>query len=366
VDSQLRRKYQAEPGRQEWVTAVECISADGHVITPLIIFKGENLMNSWIPMDIVGKWKFACNCKGWTSNIHGEEWLKLCFDPATKGKAQGRYRLLICDGHDSHISAAFVRYAIDNRIVIFLLPPHSSHLLQPLDVGVFGPLKRAMSFQLSRLYGMEISRLQKIEWLEHYVQARLAAITEQNILGGWRGTGIFPRYSHRIIRQLTGISTPPPASEPTTRTLYLISSSPPDSNVLWLANTAFKDALRHTTLPSPVKKHGRKLSGIAERLHANNTILRRENAELKKVIKTRKERLSGKRIILKGQIVVSTEEIARKLADAERATEEKKAKPCQKKNKTAVRQQKRNNDELDEDSEAEEHEILDCIEVIVD
>jgi hypothetical protein len=255
MDSQLRRKYQAEPGRQEWITAVECISADGHTIIPLIIFKGDNLMSSWIPIDVVGKWKFACNSKGWTSNIHGEEWLKRCFDPATKAKAQGHYRLLIYDGHDSHISAAFVRYAIDNHIVIFLLPPHSSHLLQPLDVGVFGPLKRAMSFQLSRLYGTEISRLQKIEWLEHYVQARLGAITEQNILSGWRGAGIFPRYSHRIIRQLTGISTPPPASEPITQTPYLISSSPPDSDVLWSANTAFKDALHHTILPSPVKIH---------------------------------------------------------------------------------------------------------------
>jgi hypothetical protein len=87
---------------------------------------------------------------------------------------------------------------------------------------------------------------------------------------------------------------------------------------------------------------------------------------LKKVIKTWKERLSGKRIILKGQIVVSTEEIARKLADAEQATEEKKSKRYKKKGKTAVQQRRRNDDELEEDSEAGECEILDCIEVIVD
>src|SRR2546423_13824427 len=48
VDSRLRRKYQAEPGRQEWVTALECICADGNVIPPLVIFKGENLLTSWI------------------------------------------------------------------------------------------------------------------------------------------------------------------------------------------------------------------------------------------------------------------------------------------------------------------------------
>jgi hypothetical protein len=49
VDSRLRKKYQAHPGRQEWITAVECICVDGTSIPPLIIFKGENLMSSWIP-----------------------------------------------------------------------------------------------------------------------------------------------------------------------------------------------------------------------------------------------------------------------------------------------------------------------------
>src|SRR2546423_1641856 len=113
------------------------------------------------------------------------------FDVATKEKANRQYRLLICDGHDSHISAQFVCYCIDNKIVVFLLPPHSSHLLQPLDVGVFGPVKAVMSLRLARLYTMEISRLQKIEWLENYRQAQGTSIVEGNILGGWRGAGLF-------------------------------------------------------------------------------------------------------------------------------------------------------------------------------
>ena len=83
VDSHLRRKYQAEPGRQEWVTVVECISADGNLIPPLVIFKGEDLMTSWIPREVENEWHFSSNTKGWTSNIHGEQWLAKCFEPAT-------------------------------------------------------------------------------------------------------------------------------------------------------------------------------------------------------------------------------------------------------------------------------------------
>ena len=52
INSRVRQKYQVNPGRQEWVSAIECICADGSSISPLIIFKGENLSKQWIPVDI--------------------------------------------------------------------------------------------------------------------------------------------------------------------------------------------------------------------------------------------------------------------------------------------------------------------------
>src|SRR2546423_1201289 len=55
VDAHQRKKYQAQPGRQEWITAIECICVDGTAIEPCIIFKGKNLLNGWIPLDTIGK-----------------------------------------------------------------------------------------------------------------------------------------------------------------------------------------------------------------------------------------------------------------------------------------------------------------------
>ena len=51
--------------------------------------------------------------------------------------------LLIFDGHHSHISLELIELARENNIHLLCLPPHTTHLLQPLDVGVFGPLKQA-------------------------------------------------------------------------------------------------------------------------------------------------------------------------------------------------------------------------------
>ena len=137
---------------------VECVSADGRVIPPLVIFRAENLSRQWIPASIHGNWKFGCNSKGWTSNIHGMQWLRRCFEPETREKAAGEYRLLICDGHDSHITGEWVAHCMDNDILLAILPPHSSHLTQPLDVGVFGSLKKHMAAEIDPLIRLGVAR----------------------------------------------------------------------------------------------------------------------------------------------------------------------------------------------------------------
>ena len=112
INGTLRTKHQAHPGRQEWVSMVECICGDGTAITLLCIFKGKNVLENWIPSTIKNKWYFSANTKGWTSNFHGLEWLKRVFEPTTRTKADGQYRLLVCDGHDSHISGSFISHCL--------------------------------------------------------------------------------------------------------------------------------------------------------------------------------------------------------------------------------------------------------------
>ena len=161
-----RKRYQASLDRQEWVTAIECVCANGTDIAPLIILKGNNFVANWVPHDAPSRWKFSNNSKGWTSNEHGIVWLTRCFNPCTNDKANRHIRLLVCDGHDSHISAEFIRYCYDHNIALLLLIPHSSHLIQPLDVGVFSPLKAAMRSTLSTIFRTGSLRLQKPEWVQ--------------------------------------------------------------------------------------------------------------------------------------------------------------------------------------------------------
>ena len=45
-------------------------------------------------------------------------------------------RLLIIDGHESHVNVEFLQYAENNNIIVLALPPHLTHHMQPLDVGI--------------------------------------------------------------------------------------------------------------------------------------------------------------------------------------------------------------------------------------
>jgi Tc5 transposase DNA-binding domain len=59
INSQIRSQFQAQPGRQEWVTVVECICGDGSVIDPLVIFRGTNLNTEWLVQgEHTSGWRF--------------------------------------------------------------------------------------------------------------------------------------------------------------------------------------------------------------------------------------------------------------------------------------------------------------------
>ena len=89
VDVSLKEAYQAEPGRKEWITVMECVYADGTFIPSLIIFKGANLCKDWIVANVSDDWHLSCNTKGWTSNEHGMKWMKQLFESMTWKKANG-------------------------------------------------------------------------------------------------------------------------------------------------------------------------------------------------------------------------------------------------------------------------------------
>jgi hypothetical protein len=130
------------------------ICADGTSLTTGIIYQAENgnIRDTWVKDLITSEDHlfFSSSPSGWTNDEIGLAWLTDVFDRYTKEKCRQSYRLLILDGYGSHVTESFIEYCHQNRILLAIFPPHSTHTLQPLDVVLFKPLSTAYSSELAR------------------------------------------------------------------------------------------------------------------------------------------------------------------------------------------------------------------------
>ena len=125
---QLKKKKaeMTQPGNREWVSLLECVSMTGQVLRPWIIFKGKQQMVSWWEVTDSGiEGHIATSENGWTDNELGLLWLQQCFNPETKAIQKGEWRLLLMDGHASHISTDVIQYCIAQKIILLCLPAHT-------------------------------------------------------------------------------------------------------------------------------------------------------------------------------------------------------------------------------------------------
>jgi hypothetical protein len=224
-----------QPGNREWATIIQGVNSEGWAIPPFIIVAGQNHLASWyqdhnIPPD----WVISLSDNGWTTNEKGLEWIQH-FDQHTKTRTKGKYRLLFLDGHESHHSVAFELFCKENDIITLYMPPHSSHLLQPLDVGCFGPLKKAYSRQIKNLIRGGVGHITKEDFLSVFFVAFNLIMTEKNIQGGFRGAGLVPLDPESIISKLdVQLQTPPSGEGVSGTSTPFIPKTPSTANELKL------------------------------------------------------------------------------------------------------------------------------------
>ncbi|OAQ58563.1 DDE superfamily endonuclease, CENP-B-like protein [Purpureocillium lilacinum] len=99
----------AQDGNRSWITFLACVCQDMTSLPPFLIYQGKpgQVQDSWLTEFEPEHQSafFTTSETGWTNHELGKEWLTSVFDRFTKAKARnGRdYRLLITDGHSSHL-----------------------------------------------------------------------------------------------------------------------------------------------------------------------------------------------------------------------------------------------------------------------
>ncbi|MDP1994524.1 MAG: transposase [Ignavibacteria bacterium] len=313
------RPRTVQPGNREWVTVIEAVGARGVAIPPLVILEAKWHQESWFENDLPSDWSITVSENGWTNNEIGLTWLKTVFDKHTKGRTIGKYRLLILDGHSSHATPEFDYYCQSQRIIVLCMPPHSSHMLQPLDVACFSVLKRSYGRLVERKMSSGVNYIDKNEFLPMFKQARAEALHEDNIKSGFSATGLVPYNPDRVLSLLhVQYHTVSPQRLP----LPQLHATPVRTQITWTSETPYNavqvnhqaelvqaSIRRRSQTPSPTGKQAlNKLVKGCELAMHNSVLLASENERLLAENKRQKKKRSQKRsYISKGGVLTVAE-----------------------------------------------------------
>ena len=134
-------------------------------------------------------------------------------------------------------------------------------MLQPLDVSVFAPLKRALSKETDKVARLDSSRIARVQWTEMYIRAHKTAFSASNICSGWRATGLYPLYPGVVLDKVGGVRHSTWEGEgDNSRSgevdldTSLLDSSPPDGTELRQANAVLMRNINSASDLSPRTK----------------------------------------------------------------------------------------------------------------
>jgi hypothetical protein len=137
VTKGTKHPYQPLVSISGHITLNLAISAAGKTCAPLLIFS-KNLPRNDFSDGIPDDWSFSTTKSGYINSEIFLSWFRDCF---VKQCGRSRPILVVMDNHSTHLNTDVIDLANKEQIELLCLPAHSTHLLQPLDVGYYHLLK---------------------------------------------------------------------------------------------------------------------------------------------------------------------------------------------------------------------------------
>ncbi|KAF7568929.1 Trichoplein multi-domain protein [Pyrenophora tritici-repentis] len=187
-----------QDGNRDWITVIAAICADGSTLPPAIIYEATsgNMYARWVDDIAIDDPVYVTSSpSGWTNDQVGLAWLEQVFDRHTKEKAGNHTRLLILDGHGSHVTM-------------------DTHTLQPLDVVMFKPLAAAYSLSLQHYLQAShgLLAVRKDDFYRLFKPAWDSSFIKKHALKAFKATGIAPIDPEVVLKKFrkSTLTAPPP------------------------------------------------------------------------------------------------------------------------------------------------------------
>jgi hypothetical protein len=232
-----------------------------------------------------------------------------------------------------------MEFCNSQRILILTYPPHSTHSLQPLDVGIFGPLSTRYSNELDKfMHACEgLSSISKRDFFRLFWQAWGDTMSSGNIESAWKKTGIIPYNPEVVLKRFNKAPEQRPSTSDSSRSVLQADDWRRIERLLKDVVSDFHD------------KNTKKLSATIHELATKNSLLELRCEGLQAALKNeKKKRNRGKALQFPpvenshgGAVFYSPMKIqAARTAMAEKAKEAELAKAAKEEKKLQQQQRK--------------------------
>lgn len=199
---------------KECITTLFCGNAAGDLIPPMIMLNYVKIPQSVSTLMPKG-WSIGRSESGWETAESFFEWVANIFYPWVLKKQIELPVILYVDGHSSHLTLELSNFCKKKGIVLVALHPNATHILQPMDVALFRPLKKSWK-ETVRDWRLENNgeRLSR-ELFGGLLKLSLEKIEIKSILeNGFRATGLHPFSADAVnYEKYFKVSTKDPRSE---------------------------------------------------------------------------------------------------------------------------------------------------------
>ena len=193
-----RSVYNISASDRSQITVLCGMSASGHFLRPLIVFPGQRFtryMLEGFEEAVMGR-----SANGWMDSDLFATWLKTVFIPDIDQRQVKRPVILLVDGHSTHMTLEASDICKDNGIILYCLLEHASHLIQPCDLRLFGPLKEAWKVCLREWQIEHVGEyVTKFEFAAIFKHAWYRAAKVEHAVCGFRDAGIFPLNKQTVL-----------------------------------------------------------------------------------------------------------------------------------------------------------------------
>ena len=191
VSKNSRHAYSEQKAPRDHITSMVCCSASRQVLRPVMIF-GKN----WPSGPYSRNGPSGCLYGKSLDGYMDEDLFLTWFEEIFVGTSEVQPTVLIIDGHGSHITYSVIKRALEENIKIILLPPHTTDVIQPLDVGLFRSLKMNLSKVTDRIKMLSVTggyqSINKTNFTAIFKESFERSMSLATITNEFRKTGIYP------------------------------------------------------------------------------------------------------------------------------------------------------------------------------